>query len=350
MRRVVAGMIGAGALGVVTACAPMKQAPLVYVSKQTFGVDISATQTETPGLSVNVGYKSVDAAYVPVAVMVECPLKLPDTSLSECFKTYPVIKLTGGSDGGQDRDSQEIEALVSDLNAKSDRLSKLKASETALSAQIAVVDSAKLTADITAGQKETGDISKKIAQFDAAPVAADGSEPAVDGKTKTQWQEALLAVSGKTAKLQSELSGYTTKSAQMVSLKSDIALANAAFEQSLDNFKAAVLKGRILINDKREDALSVYGTFNLSNASAVGKIFGGEAKDSGVSNGLVAGKVFSTGVASQNLTRDMNAHLARINCVNAVRDGVGKPPTGQEDAYSKRFAETVAAVCAVEKK
>jgi len=349
MKTVLTRIIAAGAMCLMAACAPMKQAPLVYVSKQTIGIDISATQTETPGVSLNLGYKSVDAAYVPVAVVVECPLELPETMLARCFEIYPVTRLMGGSDGGQDRNSQEVEALVADLNARGNTLSRLKASEATLSAQTSAIDATGLSTGVKAGQQEVDDISKKIAQFDSEPVPADGSAPVVDGKTKVQWQQALVAASGKTAKFQADLNGYTAKDTQLRGLRNDVVSANAEFEQSLEKFKAAVLKGRILINNKRDDALSVYGTFNVSNQSAVGKVFGSEAKDSGLSNGLIAGKVFSTGVASQNLTQDLNANLSRMNCVNAIRDGVGKAPAGKEEEYSQRFSDVVKSVCGEKK-
>jgi hypothetical protein len=73
-----------------SACAPLAQAPLVYSSKNSFGVDISATSTETPGVSLAIGVKMVDAAYVPVAVAVPCNSAngqaTPDACKDDLFK------------------------------------------------------------------------------------------------------------------------------------------------------------------------------------------------------------------------------------------------------------------------
>lgn len=59
------------ALTLITACTPLQQAPLVYSSKVIVGVDVSANANDAQGVSINLGVKSVDAAYVPVAVSKE---------------------------------------------------------------------------------------------------------------------------------------------------------------------------------------------------------------------------------------------------------------------------------------
>ncbi len=47
------------------------QAPLVYVSKQSVGIDISTGMVESGGIAAHVGFRNLDAAYVPVAVTTE---------------------------------------------------------------------------------------------------------------------------------------------------------------------------------------------------------------------------------------------------------------------------------------
>lgn len=46
----------------------MSQAPLVYSSKQTLGIDITLPNPETPAAELHVGFKNKDIAIVPVAV------------------------------------------------------------------------------------------------------------------------------------------------------------------------------------------------------------------------------------------------------------------------------------------
>jgi len=41
--------------GLLLGCSPLQQAPLVYSSKVSVGVDVSATSTETPGAGVTIG-------------------------------------------------------------------------------------------------------------------------------------------------------------------------------------------------------------------------------------------------------------------------------------------------------
>lgn len=50
----------------------LPQAPLVYSSKVSVGVGISAATPDQPGVDIHIGYKQVDVAYVPVAVGKPC--------------------------------------------------------------------------------------------------------------------------------------------------------------------------------------------------------------------------------------------------------------------------------------
>ena len=78
---------------VLAACAPLQQAPLVYSSKTSMGIDLSTPTSEQPGVSINIGFKQVDAAYVPVAVAKDC-----DTGkgVQNCqHKIYELMKITG---------------------------------------------------------------------------------------------------------------------------------------------------------------------------------------------------------------------------------------------------------------
>lgn len=47
---------------------PLQHAPLLYSSKTSVGIDVSTSTTESPGGSISMGVKVVDAAYVAVAV------------------------------------------------------------------------------------------------------------------------------------------------------------------------------------------------------------------------------------------------------------------------------------------
>jgi hypothetical protein len=73
----------------LAACAPLQQAPLIYSSKTTVGIDVSTPTSEQPGVTINIGFKMVDAAYVPVAVAKECDTKKGSKNCED-----PMYKLT----------------------------------------------------------------------------------------------------------------------------------------------------------------------------------------------------------------------------------------------------------------
>lgn len=53
----------------VTACT--NESPLLFVSKSSVGLDVSTPTTGSTELSVNFGWKSIDAAYVPVVEIID---------------------------------------------------------------------------------------------------------------------------------------------------------------------------------------------------------------------------------------------------------------------------------------
>ncbi len=94
-------------------CAHLEQAPLVYASKTSFGVDVSTASTENPGISMNLGYKQVDAAYVPVAVARKCNDGVAGADCSK--KGYELLVISGvAREGDSDADgtSEELPAAL----------------------------------------------------------------------------------------------------------------------------------------------------------------------------------------------------------------------------------------------
>jgi hypothetical protein len=53
---------------VLSACAPLQQAPLVYTSGFTVGIKVGVAPTQPDSVEIVVGVKQLDAAYAPVAV------------------------------------------------------------------------------------------------------------------------------------------------------------------------------------------------------------------------------------------------------------------------------------------
>ena len=92
--------------------------------------------------------------------------------------------------------------------------------------------------------------------------------------------------------------------------------------------------------DEIDDALSVYGTFD-SNATA------GAPNGTGSANaGLRLGRTFSTGVASQNLTRGISA-ATRVNALTAflvaARANAQAGPADQVQASTRSLSAACAA-------
>ena len=52
----------ASSIALLTGCAHLEQAPLVYSSKTTLGVEVSTASVEAPGLAIALGFRQIDAA------------------------------------------------------------------------------------------------------------------------------------------------------------------------------------------------------------------------------------------------------------------------------------------------
>jgi hypothetical protein len=265
------------------ACAPLQQAPLVYSSKIAVGVDISATSTEAPGFGFVVGYKQVDAAYVPVAVALPCD---PSAAGAKCdTQTYALKELNGTSlTEGERRSGPTVERA------------KLALKDYGL-AQEAAFDARRQVSDL---DKRIADVQQRIAKLAAgagAPAAAAGADAAASAppagndpppgaEELNRQRESLIKerAAAESRRLEAE------KRAKALEPEAEVA------QQFLDKLT-------------QRDAYSVFGRFE-------GDITGG------TDQGRVSlGKVFSTGVASQNLTAGLRKYyegLTASACFEAV--------------------------------
>lgn len=227
-----------------TGCAPLQQAPLAYTSKVAWGLDISSTTTETPGISMVVGYKAVDAAYVPVAVSKKC------VAGSECTNdTYKLVKLDGHSD-----------EQLSNLNKAAEKELELKSLQKNLEA-IEISNIAK----IEALRIEINKLSEKKAELESSGNATEEELSSIFQSIATNDTEITKARNETTAAQE-----------RVKKLSNEIELANT---------------DKNLVSNS--DAYSVYGRFESSADAEAAKM------------GFGIGKIFSTGVASQHLTRGL---------------------------------------------
>lgn len=236
-------------------CAPLQQAPLVYSSKVVVGADVSTPTSEQPGVSISVGYKMVDAAYVPVAVAKSCEsprgANVKYAQLS-CESDIYGMKVVGGNVNGKNQSqtgsskADELKALINQRGelevAKKSLEDKEKSIVNSSSAGMEeVASNKKLRDDLQLAVGKLDEVNKKISQADPDAVAA-----------------------------------------------------------------------AINSND-RGDSYSVFGSFD-SNTNA-----NGDGSKASANVGVKLGKVFSTGIAAQNLTDGLGKQYAGGACLEEGR-------------------------------
>jgi hypothetical protein len=280
------------ALLALAGCMPVEQASLVYTSKEQIGVNVAAGTPDAPGLDLNVGYKGLDAAYVPVAVAKNCP----QMEARDCTNLiYQLIRISGKNDVGNEdtldrqriddlrkevaEHSAQIEQVSRDIERDEEQLGEIaRAGEerAALSTEIQTIDTVVGTGTPTAEQSaRKAGISARIKAIDDAA----GKRPEIEGRL---------------------VSNKALRDQQSASLARDQArLGRLEAERNSKN------------TDAKEDAFSVFGSFD-GNAS-------GSEDDAGIG----VGKIFSTGVASQNLTQGMKEGVVlalRGKCMKTMQE------------------------------
>ena len=286
-----------GAAASLGACSPLAQAPLVYSSKQTLGLDVSTTSTETPGLSISLGFKNVDAAYVPVAVAQACN---PGDKSAVCDRTkLTLTPLTARTTASNSR------TPLAQIAQKADR--DLQEAKQDLAVKQADLDAKTRTqaADV-AKAKDLDAATKALAALKAVSVpSTPGSDPAIAAQANATAGATLQSVQDRVAIAQTAAANATTNLEAVNAAKVAVANAQTRVENTaaaLDKANAEQAKSE---NEVREDAMSVYGSFDG------GTNFSGTGENGA---GLSVGKMFSTGVTSQQLT----ARIGIAGCVQAA--------------------------------
>lgn len=286
----------------MVACAPLQQAPLVYSSKVVVGVDLSAAMTETPGFSIGLGYKQVDAAYVPVAVAKPCPSS--DAGCSGA--AYQLMPLQGSNtidSGNEDNEANQAAAkkLLDDVQKASAALAERRSAEQLAqqSAQTAKETLSRLNDELAPLLAKSKEAVLPADQAARLGTLVDSEIPKADAKAK-QANVDLLAAQDATARVKAQVELFNVDQ-----------LARAA----------KIVRG----SDKKGDANSVFGSFD--GATRAGVTAGTGAQSNGDAS-LIIGKVFSTGIASQFLTQGMRDYYANmatervaakvVDCLTAV--------------------------------
>lgn len=342
------------AAGMLSACAALQQAPLLYASKSTVGLDVSTSTTETPGGSISIGVKIVDYAYVPVAVS-----KVRDRpgqgdvheDIVPIVAAYGEGATAAGLDALSDDNKRKLQEYL-DAKANDQKLlDVLKEQQT----RRQVIES-----DLVAGKAQVERYKRDIAELElveskraqeataaaaaaSAPVAGAPTAPPAPAVPSTSTPPAAMSTA-RTAQQMAERT-LRTREDQLVKVDADIKTTKDTLaERKLVTdrlFKAAAEAVSVLRTDKT-DAMSVYGRFNTQ-----ADVPAGSASSPSPSAGLTAGKIFSTGVASQNLTEAVRQEAALVGLAKCV-DSVARAASGvSAGAERDAVLRSMASICSV---
>ena len=301
------------AIPLLGGCLPLEQAPLVYTSKVTMGVNLSAGTPESPAPNVVIGYDQVDAAIVPVAVAKPC---YKSTS-STCKPSSNDIHVIAG------QNAISAEDLINQQLID-------RAQRAIVTNQKVVDDNAGVIASENGKLKRLTDLSAKRTRFAslnqiAAAFASDPTKPALSAdelaeqtKLKAEIDE-LALIEANQAEINRNIGALSAQSAIA-------ATALTVAEGELKGLQAKIATSN---SNTKSDALSVYGSFN------------GKADGTKEGASLTLGKVFSTGVAAQNLTEGIGAAAGADvfgRCLSLAHESAAQMLNATDDEKKIRLA------------
>jgi len=343
------------AIGVLGGCSPLQQAPLVYSSKVIVGVDVSANASESPGAAINIGVKSVDAAYVPIAVskQLDSGDKRSEAATLEIIRIFAEYGSGGSDTTSKDLTEANKAKIVAYLDAwktLTEAQSKARAArELYERSQTKITQLKLLDADISTAKQAavTATAAAAAAAAASAPAPADNSvQDTLSALNKRLSMLApavpALALSGTSInfdqvsnKIQSLIHDLESNLSQQKKNAETTQQNVVTTTQLADDRFVAAAQAASLVNTKKTDALSVYGRFDSNGAAAA------NAAASGATGSVLVGKVFSTGLASQNLTEAVKIE-ARSKCITSA---LQLASSLSDDAAKKAFVSKIDQMC-----
>lgn len=276
--------LAASACALLAGCA-LQQAPLVYSSKISVGVDVTSNPAETPGVSLNVGVKVVDAAYVPVAVAS------PASQSAD-----PLLRIF--AENGQGNGINDVSSLTTEHRAQIDAY--VQALKSADAASAAVGQAQQRLASHQTDMKNLTSARKQL----AATPAASALPIELQATLKSVGDASLTAALAKgTTKpeldplLDKLTTDYQTKAAAQEEQLPALRAAQAAKAKEAADLYPAAAQAVASLQRRKMDALSVFGKFDSSSS-----VQASASSAASATANVIVGKVFSTGLASQNLT------------------------------------------------
>jgi len=258
----------------LSACA--NESPLLFVSKTSVGLDVSTPTTGSTEISVNFGWKSLDAAYVPVVEIID---KQKDLHL--------VLSGDNAKDYEKPEDANalrnEIKALQEKIKNAEQELAKATAEKKPEKEQEVTDLETKLKEALVNNDTNTGNTIAKESIVAPAIASELVTATSLYKKTFDSYEKMIAA---------------NTATDEEKKLKKDAVQA----QQNV----VATLSEALLKSIDRKDALSVFSVVDTNS------IF---------RESIGVGKVFATGMAAQNVSRDFNASRG---CVTAISNAVAK--------------------------
>lgn len=287
-------------------CGAMEQAPLVYSSTKQLGLGVKAGAPETPGVDVNIGFRAIDIAYVPIAVAKQC------SKADGCSSDYNLQRVEGHSDqNGRSRVDRnrmsELRSIISEgMEANAQRSRRL--------------------VEIKSQLAEFANLSKT-----QSSIAALESAPAGVARVLTPTEVEQLATLKATETRVRNLP-VQALNAELGTIEGQMANTAGRIDKAESELRILIAQKEEESGDTKTDALSVFGTFN------------GDTSGGTEGGGMKLGNTFSTGIAAQFIAqgiREAAPTKAIQDCIavgKAAIDG-GKIPQGQEAEVLKAIAK-----------
>ena len=274
--------------------------PLVYSSKVLGGAHVEAGTPENPGPSVNLGFKTLDAAYVPVAVAKWC--QSGTSCENDIYKPMPVA-------GTSDEDTNS--PLQVELKAVNERIAKLEQQKSEAVAQLNRLND--LEKESRERKSRIEALTKSVQELAAAAsLSGEDTEKLATARLELKAAEDFEApetIKTRAAAVSATITGLTSSIAEATTRQNEL--------------RAMVASSRL---DKKSDAYSVYGSFEGNSGGAT----------------LALGKVFSTGVAAQNLTqgiREAARDASRADCLRAAGKAVDAAAAAGDTALAAELRQ-----------
>ncbi|MBC3384940.1 hypothetical protein [Pseudomonas sp. SWRI179] len=310
-------------------CAPLQQAPLVYTSSHVIGVKIGVAPTQPESLEAVIGYKDLDAAYAPVAVSnphlneAMKPGNKYDKDLYEIKEIYGIYGTQASAAGASnlltDEESADMQVYFERFSAKE------SAAKTAGSAKLSWLEAQKL--------KTLADNLKIEPRTDACRpfLPKDTIKNSYQNFFNCSTADAQEEVIRKYSLLSNLDKTYDIIDKEQNDAKDIYDKANAASQSAITNFALVSdkVKGALekLASIQKRDAISVYGSFDADTGAETAKPLAGTPSEGDNGVKVKVGKVFSTGVAAQNVSEAQKIAASAViisACINAIGDQANK--------------------------